>query len=261
MWTWIGGQISCKLQSCVIEACYTTSIMTLVLISFERLKAVVEPFNARFTAPASALRKLMALWAVSLIIASPLLYAYQTQKDTSGTVFCTNTTFGDSGRQIYYSIHAVCFFLLPLIYMIYAQKKIFVSLRSGAQFPMRNAFTTACNKRHQKVAKILAALTVAFAICWSPFMVVRTLMYFHLTNGGYVWRASQLLILLNTALDPILYGIYGDDLKCYLQSLFKCTNFQPSTRVETFGREKRKREKRFTGGQVCDLNVTELADR
>ena len=100
--------------------------MTLVLISFERLKAVINPFCVRFTAPVAMLRKLVALWACSFIIASPLLYAYQTQMDDRGIVFCTNAALGDLGRQIYYSIHAVCFFLFPLIYMICAQKNIFV---------------------------------------------------------------------------------------------------------------------------------------
>ena len=76
-------------------------------------------------------------------------------------------------------------------------------------------------KRHYKVAKVLAALTIAFVICWSLFMVTRTLLYFHFTNGGYVWRASQLLILLNTALDPILYGVYGEAMRQYARSLFK----------------------------------------
>ena len=260
LWTWIGGQISCKLQSFVIEACYTTSIMTLVLISFERLKAVVEPFSARFIAPESAYRKLIALWVVSLTVGSPLLYAYQSHTDNNGTVFCTNITFGDLGRQIYYSLHAVCFFLVPLIYMIYAQKRIFKSLRSGV-FPTQNAFATTCSGRHHKVAKILAALTVAFITCWSPFMVVRTLMYFHVTDGGYIWRASQLLILLNTALDPILYGIYGDNFKRYLQRLFKCANFQSSTPVETIVKERTTKRLRFKRGQVCDLDNVELADK
>ena len=260
VWTWIGGQLSCKLASFVIEACYTSSIMTLVLISFERLKAVVNPFSARFTAPVATLRKLIALWASSFIIASPLLYAYEAQMNVSGIVFCTNATFGDLGRQIYYSIHAVCFFLFPLIYMIYAQKNIFLSLRSGA-FPRRHAFATANAKRYYKVAKILAALTVAFVICWSPFMVVRTLMYFHLAKDGYIWRASQLLIHLNTALDPIMYGIFGDDLKRYLQSLFKCTSFQPSIKLKTLGREERTSPTRFSRGKPCDLSVMELTDK
>ena len=258
VWTWIGGQLSCKLASFVIEACYTSSIMTLVLISFERLKAVVNPFSVRFTAPVATLRKLVALWAGSFIIASPLLYAYQAQMDDGGIVFCTNATFGDLGRQIYYSIHAVCFFLFPLIYMIYAQKNIFLSLRSGA-FPRRYAFATANAKRHHKVARTLAALTVAFAICWSPFMIIRTLMYFHLAEDGYIWRASQLLIHLNTALDPILYGLYGDDLKRYIQSFIKCTNFQPSIEM-TFGRKERTRPTRSIREQTCELSVMELAD-
>ena len=132
LWTWIGGQFSCKAQSFVIEACYNTSIMTLVLISFERLQAVVEPIRARFMTTKSAHRKLIAIWVSSITIASPLLYAYEVHVDASDAVFCTNTNFGDLGRQIYYSIHAVCFFIFPLIYMIYTQRSIFLSLRSGA---------------------------------------------------------------------------------------------------------------------------------
>ena len=32
-----------------------------------------------------------------------------------------------------------------------------------------------------------------------------------------MWRASQLLILLNTALDPILYGVYGEAMRSTLE--------------------------------------------
>ena len=233
LWNWVGGQVTCKLQGFLIEACYTASITTLVFISFERLKAVVKPFNAMISAPESVHRKLAASWVLSLVTASPLFYAYQTQIDDRGALFCTNITFGDLGRQIYYSIHAVCFFVVPLIYMIYAQSTIFRSLRSSV-FPMQNAFTTAGSKRHLKAAKPLVALTVAFATCWSPFIFVRTLMYFHLTDGGYIWRASQLLIFLNTALDPILYGIYGENLKPFLKRFFTCTNSQKSEPVGSF---------------------------
>ena len=90
-------------------------------------------------------------------------------------------------------------------------------------------------------------------------MIIRTLMCFHFAEDGYIWRASQLLIDLNTALDPILYGIYADDLKNYIQSLFKCTNFQPFIEV-TFDRKERTRPTRFIRGQTCELNVMELAD-
>lgn len=238
--TWVGGQVTCKLQSYLIEACYSASIMTLVAISFERLKAVVEPFSARISAQEVVYRKLVALWVVSLVAASPLLYAYQAQEDSQGVVVCTNIRFKDLGRQIYYSIHAVFFFVLPLIYIIYAQSSIFLTLRKSV-FPTQNAFATTCTKRHRKAAKPLVALTIAFVTCWSPFIIIRTLMYFHLTDGGFIWRASQLLIFLNTALDPILYGIYGENLRLLLKRFFTCARSENSATVESLSLERGRR--------------------
>ena len=234
LWTWLGGQVTCKLQSFLIEACYTASIMTLVVISLERLKAVVDPFSTRTSAPEGVYRKLAGLWFVSFVGASPLLYAYQAHEDSTGAVSCTNIAFRDLGRQIYYSFHSICFFLAPLIYMIYTQRTIFVTLRSSV-FPTQNvSVSAACSKlRHRKAAKPLVALTAAFVGCWSPFIITRMLMYFKFIDGGYIWRASQLLIFVNTALDPILYGIYGENLKSSLKRFFTCTVSQTSASVGT----------------------------
>ena len=157
--------------------------MALALISFERLKAMVDPSSVRLVTREDMLRKFIAVWSVSVVVASPLLYAYQTQTDDTRTVSCTNITFGNLARQIYHTIHAFCFFLVPLVYMIVVQKRIFLSLRSRFASNTSNIIASVRYKRHFKVAKVLAALTKAFLICWSPFMVARTMMYFHLTNG------------------------------------------------------------------------------
>ena len=247
LWTWVGGQVTCKIQCFWIEACYTTSIMTLVLISFQRIKAVLHPFNARLSDAEGAKRKVVALWLGSLVVCSPLLYAYQVVTlDLSGQIICTNRPFGDLGRQIYYSIHAVCFFIVPLMYMIYAQTAIFLALiRSSRRvFSTQNAFATSYTNRHRKVAKTLAALTLAFIICWSPFMIVRTLMYFHLLSEGHVWRASQLLVMLNTVLDPILYGIYGENLnfRQYLRRIITRFTFRQASTGASAVRQRRMHE-------------------
>lgn len=86
--------------------------------------------------------------------------------------------------------------------MIYAQISIFLTLRYGV-FNFRSK--TTLQRRRRALIDVLAALTLAFVTCWSPFVVVRTLKYSSLTVEGYVWKASQLLILLNAALEPILY--------------------------------------------------------
>ena len=225
--------------------------MALGLISFERLKAMVDPSSVRLVTREDMLRKFIAVWSVSVVVASPLLYAYQTQTDDTRTVSCTNITFGNLARQIYHTIHAFCFFLVPLVYMIVVQKRIFLSLRSRFASNTSNIIASVRYKRHFKVAKVLAALTIAFVICWSPFMVTRTMLYFHLTNGGYVWRASQLLILLNTVLDPILYGVYGEAMRQYARSLFKKTRRPLFPHVDPL----RDRQERV---QVTDSQAIEL---
>lgn len=87
-------------------------------------------------------------------------------------------------------------------------------------------------RRHRKVAKTLLALTVVFVLCWSPFMTTRTLMYFDLARPDMIWRASQLLLCLNTVLDPIMYGVYGRNLKKVWQ--VSCCCKSPLSRQPSF---------------------------
>ena len=232
LWTWLGGNASCKLQGFLIEACYTASIMTLVVISSERRKAVVTPFRSRTEASDGDYKKLVLIWIASLLTGSPLLYAYEVQMGTNSSLICSNASFGDLRRQMYYSIHAVFIFIIPLTYMICAQTSIFKTLSSRV-FPIRNAFTNVSSTRHREVAKTLAMLTVAFTVCWTPFITVRTLMYFHLIDGGYFFRASQLLILLNAALNPFLYGIYGENNGRFVQRFKWAPLHTTVTRIES----------------------------
>ncbi|XP_078356968.1 QRFP-like peptide receptor [Oculina patagonica] len=216
LWRWVGGDITCKVQGFLIETTYTTSITTLVIISYERLKAIKHPFNARIRIrPNRDHCKPLIIWVLCLAVCSPLLHIYRVQTTEEGRAVCANTRWGETGRQIYYSLHAMFFFVIPLLYMIFTQSQIHRALRLRV-VPIQNSF---CNRRHKKVAKTLAALTIAFVLCWSPFMIIRTLKYFKVSPSRFVWTSSQLLIVFNAAIDPILYGYYGDNLKTVLRRI------------------------------------------
>ena len=236
LWRWVGGEGTCKLHGFLVEATYTTSITTLVLITFQRLKAITDPFNARINSWTSReCIKLAIIWFLCFTVCSPLMFIYRVVAQENGVTVCINTTWGDIGRQIYYSIHATFFFGIPLLYMIFTQSLIHRALQTRVVPIISNSFIARTNQRHKKVAKTLAALSIAFVLCWSPFMVTRTLIYFHLASPDLIWRASQLLICLNAALDPILYGYYGDNLKSVLMRLVRCNfaekRFSNSTSV------------------------------
>ena len=216
LWRWVGGNNTCKLQGFFVEASYTTSIMTLVTISYQRLKAITDPFNARARGWFNReYLKPVIIWGLSLLVCTPLLHIYGI-KTVDGNNACITTRDGVIASQIYYSLHTTIFFAVPLLYMMCTQIRINIALRTSVS-PTSKLFTSRAQRRHKKATKTLAALTLAFAVCWSPFMVNRTLIYFRLAPQGLIWRASQLLIFLNTGLDPLLYGLYDGDLKSLLR--------------------------------------------
>ena len=219
LWRWVGGDATCKVQGFLIETSYTISIATLVLISYQRLHAITDPFEARVRNWSSKeILKLVVTWVACLTFCSPLLHLYRVETEPSGETVCAPKTWGNIARQLFYGLHAIIFFVLPLSYMIFTQRKIFRTLQAAVQ-PARTSFSAT---RHKKVARTLTAITVAFGLCWSPFMVTRTLLFFHLLEPGLVWRASQLLICLNATLDPLLYGYYGGNLKSVLRQFRTC---------------------------------------
>ena len=156
-----------------------------------------------------------------LVISSPTANIIKVETNADGKLICANTSWGSTGREIYYTVHAILFFIIPLIYMIATQGKIFRSLRANV-IPMCNSHIINTNQRHKKVAKTLAALSLAFFSCQSPFMILRLLIYSNLVSPSLVWSVTQLMIFLNVALDPLLYGYYGENLKSKVRRFLRC---------------------------------------
>ena len=220
---WFGGNPVCKIQSFLIEACYTVSILTLVAISRERLRAVSSPVLAR--AQRSAERSLIPIiiWVIGIASCTPLLYAYYIKKEEdTGKSLCLNEYMGDSGRQIYYAIQAGLLFLLPLGFMIWAHIRIFVLLARHVR--TRNSIMSDNREglKQRKVTKMLAVVTLVFFICYGPFMVIRALRYYYVYNGDVIWRLGQMMIFIQAAVNPIIYCFYSKQFRFSFKDLICC---------------------------------------
>lgn len=220
---WIGGSISCKVQSFLLETTYAASILTLVQISHERLKAITKPLLTR-TIPLSTkntLMRLFLLWFVALSLCSPLLYAYSIKQGKNGLKVCNNEkTWPDIARQLYYVLRAFFLFCFSLMFMIWAHYKIFKSLSTNIVPVVSQHCVT--KYRQRKVSKMLTVVTGAFFALWMPFIVTRTLLYFHITENQTVFRFSQLLVCIGAAVNPFIYGIYSNEFGSCLRSIFRC---------------------------------------
>ncbi|KAL9980515.1 hypothetical protein ACROYT_G009115 [Oculina patagonica] len=136
---WFGGNPVCKIQSFLIESCYTVSILTLVAISYERLKAVSSPVLARAQRTSERTIILAIIWVIGILSCGPLLYAYYVKKEEkTGKSLCVNEYMGDLGRQIYYAIQAGLLFLLPLGFMICAHQAVSILLQGLATLSLQH---------------------------------------------------------------------------------------------------------------------------
>lgn len=236
---WFGGNPVCKIQRFLIESCYTVSILTLVAIGYERLKATPSPvFRAQRTTKRTLIPKVLQhftcctnkrtnipkiIWVIGFAFCGPLLYAYYVKKEeTSGKLICVNEYMGDLGRQIYYIIQTGLLFLaLEII------RRAYVKILNRFLSRPRPSYRCRCMIEHdrqkqRKITKMMAIVTLLFFICYGPFMVIRVLRYFHIYNGDMMWRLGQMMIFGQTAVKPIIYYLYSEHFRFFFKDLIRC---------------------------------------
>lgn len=230
--SWVGGEAVCKIQGYLIETSYTASILTLLAISYERKKAVSTQMLVRSHGVKRRHELLKIIWVTAILACGPLFYAYTVKVEGENSL-CVNTAWGDIGRQVYYTIQAVALFLLPIFIMVWAHVKIFKALRHHIRttsktfalesFGSENRKRAAVDKKKQrKVTKMLFVVTLAFCLCYLPFMCVRTVRYFLIYTSDVFWKFVQLLIFTQTAFNPVIYCFYGHLFKLSLQDVLHC---------------------------------------
>ena len=214
---WKFGVVACKIHAQLLEVTYTMSTLTLATISYSRCKAANadNPFKLLHDKP-KVKRNIALIWFFSFIFSLPLLYGY-TVVTRDGSLHCTNVNFNEVTRQTYYLVQAVLLFVLPITIMIVSQCLITKSLRSHARqqaselqriTPSAIAIRAALSER--RITTLLTWVWIICACCWTPFIAYRTVDYFtYIRRRGQVWNllwhACQVLVLLNSTINPFLY--------------------------------------------------------
>ena len=110
-WRQVGGDVIYKVHAFLVDTSYNTSITTLVVIAFLRLKAITDIFNSRSDNFSNRQYvKLVLTWCMCLVISSPTANIIKVETNSDGKLICANTSWGSTGREIYYTVHAILFF-------------------------------------------------------------------------------------------------------------------------------------------------------
>ena len=212
----IPGLVLCKIVSLSQEISICVSVLTIVVIAFERFFAVAFPLRVIISRKLSIVL-LCGTWLVALAARSPMFYGIKMVRFQSGDLGCIwfpGVIFQtERAIKLYHYFMVVAFYGLPLICIItlYTAILIFLRRRTGLidNVTRRRAFAT-----NRKITKMILAVITTFLLCW--------LLYFLLLPLDRFWNVSIpcglhfvrfFLGHVNSACNPIICMVFSENYR------------------------------------------------
>ncbi|KAM9487015.1 C-X-C chemokine receptor type 1 [Clarias gariepinus] len=223
---WIFGDVMCKLVNLVREANFYTSILFLVCISVDRYMVIVRAMEVR------RIKRMWCTWAVCVMVwllgfllSLPALYNEVESSKRIDVLICAEhyeLEKADNWRIATRLMRHFLGFLLPLGIMLICYGVTVARLLRTRGF-----------QRH-KAMKVIAAVMVAFLLCWTPFnlsTMVDTLQRANLVNKDCAAQYSvsmamfitQSLALLHCCVNPVVYAFVGQKFRTRFFHIIKKT--------------------------------------
>ena len=218
----ISGLVLCKIVSLSQEVSICVSVLTVVVIAFERFFAVAFPLRVIISKKISIVL-LCSTWLIALAARSPMFYGVKIIRSQSGELGCfwLPDLIFQTKRAItfYHYFMVIAFYGLPLLCIItlYTAIVIFLRRRTGLIDNVTRQRALATNK---KVTKMILAVITAFLLCW--------LLYFVLMIFDGFWNGSMpcglyfvrvFLGHVNSACNPVICLVFSENYRNGLKRL------------------------------------------
>ncbi|XP_069804694.1 chemerin-like receptor 1 [Dendropsophus ebraccatus] len=210
---WPFEKFICQLTQLILGLNLLVSVLQITVISIDRCICVVFPvWCHNHRRPRLACIIVLTIWIISFALALPFII-HSDVTDIYELMICTLKI--DESRWLMKTIlDLVFFFLLPFIIIVSCyvvivlhskRKRIFASSR-----PLRT----------------IAAVIIAFFICWFPVRLFTLIITFASSMFDfyalyYGFLITNLLVVLNSCINPVLYVFIGRDFKAEF-----CGSFQ-----------------------------------
>ena len=227
---WIGGtlgSITCKAFFYVAPASISSSVFTMMLISFDRFYAIFYPLKGKFFRKPKVLSS--TIWVLSFGLMAPYVLMFQTKEIQPGVYYCIqewpwappNDTDLSETYRVLKSFHISVFvivYALPLSITIITNclicRKLWLRKIPGN---VTDTNLAAEKRLKRKVTRLLVITCVVFAVCWFPVYVNH---YFWYVRPDQIhklpWKVQLLFNWLahaNSALNPCLYILLNENFR------------------------------------------------
>lgn len=238
---WFGGTlgiITCKTFSYSVTISIAASVLTMMLISFERFYAIYYPLRERILRRPKILSAI--IWVLSFLLMfpyvllnnvkfSPVSNAYHCSFALPGEDLTKNETF--RVLKIFHICLFVIIYALPLFITIIIYTLICrIMIQRTIPGNSSDSNRVVVDRSRRKVVRLLIIICVVFALCWFPtyvnhfFWFVRPDLGHKLPFGVsflFAWIAHA-----NSAINPCLYILFNNSFRHALFALLRnmCRN-------------------------------------
>jgi len=220
---WNMGDPLCQAYSTVISTSLNVSIMTLFLISLDRLNAVSKPFHYRaketFTQKWTIWLILFA-WAHSIFwAAAPLVGWGEIIKDDV-TNSCKPNWAAEGLKNKLYTMGLAGFaFAIPVLSMIVVYAIIYYRSKVSSRFMKNRAHSTvsedtARQKQQSAILRTVLVVVGMFALCWLPYTIATTFkLFFHKAPSSWLVHLGIMLAAANSSVNPVIYSAFDKTMR------------------------------------------------
>ena len=219
--SWPYGSLMCKILYPMQTFLLLASVYTLTAVSLTRRRAIVYPLKKQLT-KAGAKVVIAGVWLFAIIPVTPYFHAL---KFNPVVKTCEESWDNSTTTKVYTTIIFAFQYILPFCIMFSAYFSISRELRQRAKNGNR------CHKILQeeearKVTRMLKVVTTLFALCLLP----NNIMWLWLDYGNadkhcnHFWELvafSNILILANSAANPICYTICNENYRQEMKDLLR----------------------------------------
>lgn len=217
------GDSLCYTYSTVISVSLNVSIMTLFLISLDRLNAVSKPFHYRaketFTQKWTTWLILFA-WVHSIFwAAAPLVGWGEIIKDPV-TNSCKPNWAAEGLRNTLYTMGLAGFaFAIPVLSMIVVYAVIYYRSKVSSRFMKNRSQSTVLEdttrqKQQSAILRTVLVVVGVFAFCWLPYTIATTFkLFFHKAPPSWLVHLGLMLATSNSSVNPTIYSAFDKSMR------------------------------------------------
>ncbi|KAJ8251132.1 hypothetical protein GJAV_G00217640 [Gymnothorax javanicus] len=246
---WVYGDFLCRVVPFTQAMSVSASVLSLTVISVNRYYSVHSPLNARsFFTRKKILWTIMVVWILSSGISSPLIFMNQRDvfRPIEGLPFafpiCREIWPQARLKQAYNVLLFISLYCIPVAFNLTISfltgRKLWHASRHFAELEARgHAALSSRLKARKKIAKMVVALVLLFAVSWLPLYVADIWIDHMVDTPPWLLQLqsfAQWLGLTNSSLNPICYCFIGDVYRSAKVIKTKyCQRFLPFLRSST----------------------------